>query len=296
MNSTVDGTDIVYPASENISIAVDTERGLLTPVLRDAASKNIAQIAHEIADLAARTRDNKLKPDELAGGTFTLTNTGSRGALFDTPVVFLPQSAILGTGTVVKRPGVVTVDGQQAIAMRSYVYLALSYDHRIDRWRGRRPLPVGHEGPPGRGRLRCAARRLTQSPTSRGARRPTGWRIHDVVHVADPPSVVPADDHDHLRAAVCGVPHRGDIAVVLDQHRRRVVSTHLAPRVPACIPERAAARSGRLAASAGRIDQLGRGSERILPTRGPGRRLGPRRLGSVGRRSPRRRRTRRRMR
>lgn len=131
VNSTVDGDQIVYPATENLSIAVDTERGLLTPVLRDAASKNIATIAHEIADLAARTRENKLKPDELAGGTFTLTNTGSRGALFDTPVVFLPQSAILGTGTVVKRPGIVTVDGATAIAVRSYVYLALSYDHRI---------------------------------------------------------------------------------------------------------------------------------------------------------------------
>ncbi|WP_226533082.1 2-oxoglutarate dehydrogenase, E2 component, dihydrolipoamide succinyltransferase [Microbacterium paraoxydans] len=131
INATVDGENIVYPASENVSIAVDTERGLLTPVLRDAASKNIAQIAHEIADLAARTRDNKLKPDELAGGTFTLTNTGSRGALFDTPVVFLPQSAILGTGTVVKRPGLVKVGGADAIAVRSYVYLALSYDHRI---------------------------------------------------------------------------------------------------------------------------------------------------------------------
>lgn len=131
INSTVDGTNIVYPATENLSIAVDTERGLLTPVLRDAASKNLAQIAHEIADLAARTRDNKLKPDELAGGTFTLTNTGSRGALFDTPVVFLPQSAILGTGIVVKRPGVVSVDGRDAISVRSYVYLALSYDHRV---------------------------------------------------------------------------------------------------------------------------------------------------------------------
>jgi len=130
INSTVDGTDIVYPPTENLSIAVDTERGLLTPVLRDAGSKSLAQIAHEIADLAARTRDNKLKPDELAGGTFTLTNTGSRGALFDTPVVFLPQSAILGTGVVVKRPGIVTVDGKEAIAVRSYVYLALSYDHR----------------------------------------------------------------------------------------------------------------------------------------------------------------------
>jgi len=131
VNSTVDGTDIVYPPTENLSIAVDTERGLLTPVLRDAGSKNIAQIAHEIADLAARTRENKLKPDELAGGTFTLTNTGSRGALFDTPVVFLPQTAILGTGVVVKRPGVVTVDGKDAISIRSYVYLALSYDHRV---------------------------------------------------------------------------------------------------------------------------------------------------------------------
>ncbi|WP_193598980.1 2-oxoglutarate dehydrogenase, E2 component, dihydrolipoamide succinyltransferase [Microbacterium sp. YJN-G] len=131
INSTVDAdNNIVYPATENISIAVDTERGLLTPVVRDAASKNIAQLAHEIADLAARTRDNKLKPDELAGGTFTVTNTGSRGALFDTPLVFLPQSAILGTGVVFKRPGVVTVDGVDAIAVRSYVYLAISYDHR----------------------------------------------------------------------------------------------------------------------------------------------------------------------
>jgi pyruvate dehydrogenase E2 component (dihydrolipoamide acetyltransferase) len=131
VNSTVDDGQIVYPPTENLSIAVDTERGLLTPVLRDAGSKNLAQIAHEIADLAGRTRNNKLKPDELAGGTFTLTNTGSRGALFDTPVVFLPQSAILGTGVVVKRPGVVTVDGKDAISVRSYVYLALSYDHRI---------------------------------------------------------------------------------------------------------------------------------------------------------------------
>ncbi len=131
VNASVVGTAIVYPASENLSIAVDTERGLLTPVVRDAASKTIADLAREIADLAARTRQNKLKPDELAGGTFTLTNTGSRGALFDTPVVFLPQSAILGTGVVVKRPGIVRVGGADAISVRSYVYLALSYDHRI---------------------------------------------------------------------------------------------------------------------------------------------------------------------
>src|SRR5690606_6636406 len=116
---------------ENVSIAVDTERGLLTPVLRDASSKNLAEIAHEIADLAARSRDNKLTPDELAGGTFTVTNTGSRGALFDTPLVFLPQVAILGTGVVVKRPGVVSGPDGDAIAIQSTVYLALSYDHRI---------------------------------------------------------------------------------------------------------------------------------------------------------------------
>lgn len=131
INATVDGDTIVYPARENISIAVDTERGLLTPVLRDAGEKNIAQISAEIADLAQRTRDNKLTPDELSGGTFTLTNTGSRGALFDTPLVFLPQVAILGTGTVVKKPVVVSGPEGDAIAIRSTVFLALSYDHRI---------------------------------------------------------------------------------------------------------------------------------------------------------------------
>ena len=131
INSTVDGDNIVYPASENMSIAVDTERGLLTPVIRNSAELDLAGLAAQIADLAARTRNNQLKPDELSGGTFTLTNTGSRGALFDTPVVFLPQSAILGTGTVVKRAVVVSQDGADAIAVRSMVYLALSYDHRI---------------------------------------------------------------------------------------------------------------------------------------------------------------------
>jgi 2-oxoglutarate dehydrogenase E2 component (dihydrolipoamide succinyltransferase) len=131
INATIDGDNIVYPDHENISIAVDTERGLLTPVLRDAGDLNLAQIAQQIADLASRTRDNKLKPDELAGGTFTLTNTGSRGALFDTPVVFLPQVAILGTGIVQKKPVVVSDGGLDAIAIRSVVYLALSYDHRI---------------------------------------------------------------------------------------------------------------------------------------------------------------------
>jgi pyruvate dehydrogenase E2 component (dihydrolipoamide acetyltransferase) len=131
VNATIDGDTIVYPAQENLSIAVDTERGLLTPVIRDVGSLDLAGIANQISDLAARTRDNKLKPDELAGGTFTLTNTGSRGALFDTPIVFLPQSAILGTGVVAKKAVVVSNDGVDSIAIRSMVYLALSYDHRI---------------------------------------------------------------------------------------------------------------------------------------------------------------------
>jgi len=131
INATVEGENIVYAATENISIAVDTERGLLTPVLRGAGEKTLAQISHDIADLAARTRDNKIGPDELSGGTFTVTNTGSRGALFDTPVVFLPQVAIMGTGIVQKKPVVVSNDGVDAIAVRQTVFLALSYDHRI---------------------------------------------------------------------------------------------------------------------------------------------------------------------
>ena len=131
INAVVEGDTITYPATENISIAVDTERGLLTPVLKNAGDKNIAAIAGDIADLAERTRTNHLSPDELAGGTFTLTNTGSRGALFDTPVVFLPQVAILGTGIVQKKPVVVTHGGDDSIAIRNTVYFALSYDHRI---------------------------------------------------------------------------------------------------------------------------------------------------------------------
>lgn len=132
INSSAEGDQIVYHDGENIAFAVDTDRGLLTPVIRDTASLSIAQLAKQIADLADRTRSNQLKPDELSGGTFTVTNTGSRGALFDTPVVFLPQSAILGTGIVTKRPAVVLdASGNEAIAIRSMVYLALSYDHRI---------------------------------------------------------------------------------------------------------------------------------------------------------------------
>jgi len=131
INAVVEGDNIVYPATENISIAVDTERGLLTPVLKSAGGMNLAVIAQKISDLAERTRNNQLSPDELAGGTFTVTNTGSRGALFDTPIVFLPQVAILGTGIVQKKPVVVTHAGDDSIAIRQTVYLALSYDHRI---------------------------------------------------------------------------------------------------------------------------------------------------------------------
>ena len=132
VNASVEDDQIIYHAQENLGIAVDTERGLLVPVIRDAGDLNIAGLARKVADLAERTRSNKISPDELGGGTFTLTNTGSRGALFDTPIINQPQVAILGTGSVVKRPVVVKdQDGGETIAIRSMVYLALSYDHRI---------------------------------------------------------------------------------------------------------------------------------------------------------------------
>ena len=133
INSSIDmdAGIITYHDSENLGIAVDTDRGLLVPVVRDAGDLNIAGIARRIADLAERTRTNKVGPDEVSGGTFTVTNTGSRGALFDTPIINMPQVAILGTGSVVKRPVVISDDGQDVIAIRSMVYLSLSYDHRI---------------------------------------------------------------------------------------------------------------------------------------------------------------------
>ncbi|MFM7496382.1 MAG: 2-oxoglutarate dehydrogenase, E2 component, dihydrolipoamide succinyltransferase [Candidatus Nanopelagicus sp.] len=132
LNSSVEGDQITYHASEHLGIAVDTDRGLLVPVVKDAGDLNMGGIARKIADVAARTRENKITPDELGGGTFTLTNTGSRGALFDTPIINQPQVAILGLGAVVKRPMVVKgADGGETIAIRSMVYLALSYDHRV---------------------------------------------------------------------------------------------------------------------------------------------------------------------
>ena len=132
VNSSIEGDQITYHGAEHLAIAVDTERGLLVPVIHNAGDLNMGGIARKIADLAARTRDNKVTPDELGGGTFTLTNTGSRGALFDTPIINQPQVAILGLGSIVKRPVVVkAADGSETIAIRSMVYLALSYDHRI---------------------------------------------------------------------------------------------------------------------------------------------------------------------
>jgi 2-oxoglutarate dehydrogenase E2 component (dihydrolipoamide succinyltransferase) len=132
LNASVTGDQITYHGAEHLGIAVDTERGLLVPVIRDAGDLNMGGVARKITDVAARTRDNKISPDELGGGTFTITNTGSRGALFDTPIINQPQVAILGLGAVVKRPMVMKgTDGGETIAVRSMVYLGLSYDHRI---------------------------------------------------------------------------------------------------------------------------------------------------------------------
>ncbi|MGI8680140.1 MAG: 2-oxoglutarate dehydrogenase, E2 component, dihydrolipoamide succinyltransferase [Jatrophihabitans sp.] len=134
VNSSVNMDDktITFHDAEHLGIAVDTDRGLLVPVIHDAGDLNLAGLARKIADLAERTRSNRVSPDELGGGTFTLTNTGSRGALFDTPIINQPQVGILGTGAVVKRPVVITSDDLgETIAVRSTMYLALSYDHRV---------------------------------------------------------------------------------------------------------------------------------------------------------------------
>ena len=128
----VDAGTITYHDAEHLGIAVDTERGLLVPVIHGAGDLNLGGIARKIADLAHRTRTNQVNPDELSGGTFTITNTGSRGALFDTPILLPPQVGILSTGAVVKRP--VVIDDAplgETIAIRSMVYLALTYDQRL---------------------------------------------------------------------------------------------------------------------------------------------------------------------
>ena len=134
LNALIDAEagQVTYHDAEHLGIAVDTDRGLMVPVIRSAGDLNIGGLAKKIADLAARTRAGQVSPDDLAGGTFTLTNTGSRGALFDTPIINQPQVAILGTGAVVKR-AVVMEDPAlgEVIAARSMVYLALTYDHRL---------------------------------------------------------------------------------------------------------------------------------------------------------------------
>ena len=134
VNASIDQTagTVTFHDAIHLGIAVDTERGLLVPVVRDADDLNLGGLGRKIADVAERTRTNKVSPDELSGGTFTITNTGSRGALFDTPIVNQPQVAILGLGAIVRRP-VVVVDetGADSIAIRSMVYLALTYDHRL---------------------------------------------------------------------------------------------------------------------------------------------------------------------
>ena len=132
LNCSVDGESIVYHGGEHLAIAVDTPRGLVVPVIKDAGDLNIAGLARKIADVAARTRSNKIGPDELSGGTFTITNIGSAGTVSDTPIINQPQVAILGTGTIVKRPTVVKDElGAEAIAIRSIMNLCLTYDHRV---------------------------------------------------------------------------------------------------------------------------------------------------------------------
>jgi pyruvate dehydrogenase E2 component (dihydrolipoamide acetyltransferase) len=134
LNAIIDpnGSQVTYHDAEHLGVAVDTARGLMVPVIRNAGDLNVGGLARKIADLAQRTRAGQVSPDDLAGGTFTLTNTGSRGALFDTPIINQPQVAILGTGTVVKRPVVMEDPALgEVITVRSMVYLALTYDHRL---------------------------------------------------------------------------------------------------------------------------------------------------------------------
>ena len=128
----MDAGTVTYPDGEHLGIAVDTPKGLIVPVIHDAGDLSVAGLARRIDDVASRTRSGDIKPDELSGGTFTVTNTGSRGALFDTPIINQPQVGILGTGAVVKRPVVINdPQGGDSIAVRHIAYLALTYDHRI---------------------------------------------------------------------------------------------------------------------------------------------------------------------
>jgi 2-oxoglutarate dehydrogenase E2 component (dihydrolipoamide succinyltransferase) len=124
--------EITYYDAEHIGFAVDTEQGLLSPVVHNAGDLSLAGLARAINDIAARARSGGLKPDELSGGTFTITNIGSQGALFDTPILVPPQAAMLGTGAIVKRPRVIVDEmGNESIGVRSVCYLPLTYDHRL---------------------------------------------------------------------------------------------------------------------------------------------------------------------
>lgn len=132
LNAEIAGDMIKYHGVENIGMAADTERGLVVPVIKNAGDLNLAGLARQIGELGAKAKGNKLTPDDLQGATFTITNTGSGGALFDTPIVPNPQVGILGCGTIVKRPAVVKdADGNETIGIRSMMYLFLSYDHRL---------------------------------------------------------------------------------------------------------------------------------------------------------------------
>ncbi|HEY9439315.1 MAG TPA: 2-oxo acid dehydrogenase subunit E2, partial [Streptomyces sp.] len=122
---------ITYFDSENIGIAVDAEKGLMTPVIKGAGDLNIAGIAKKTAELAGKARGGGLTPDDMSGATFTISNTGSRGVLFDTVIVPPNQAAILGVGATVKRPAVIETPDGTVIGVRSMTYLSLSYDHRL---------------------------------------------------------------------------------------------------------------------------------------------------------------------
>ena len=170
VNASIDsaGAEITYHDAEHLGVAVDTEKGLYVPVIRDAGRMSIAELSRQIAEVAARTRSGKIKPEEMAGGTFTITNTGSRGALFDTPIINQPQVAILGTGAVVRRPAVVRDrrrDGEDRHSLDGLPGAVLRPPAR--RRRRRRPIPQ-HDEDPARGRrLRRRSRRLIVTPDRR---------------------------------------------------------------------------------------------------------------------------------
>jgi len=127
LNASIDGTNIIYHRDINLGIAVALENGLIVPVIRNADEKSVIGLQRSVADLAARARSRHLRPEEVQGGTFSITNFGSFGSVFATPVINQPQVAILGVGTVEKTPVVI----DDAIAIRSIAYLALTFDHRL---------------------------------------------------------------------------------------------------------------------------------------------------------------------